>query len=270
MPPSTPGGALDCTLRARARAVRLPEDHPAARNQEAGRLSQTTILLHEVSQGSSRGSWPERYAAEGRAMAGKLLQQLALGPEAISKDTMPDWGSTMASPPRLTELRWNAAFQRDLLRGWIGRIDGLQTVDHDDKPITSRARLEELLRHGQWQKQPEDGAYSIWHRENDDAWLSIRSDDGGHDVAVWWERPHAAELFSQWLDAAVDGVEPKIEHQARLQDRDIAAAAPTPQEERGRARAQLEHYRGCPVIPLDYRLKADALLHPGATAAGGK
>jgi hypothetical protein len=268
-PPETPAGTVDCTLRVLARTVGLPDDHPAAQRQDGAAARQAVLTLHHTSQGSASGGWPERFAADGRAMADALLADLGRGQPAMPAAAMPDWGSTMPMPVRLPELRWSAAFQRDLLRGWSGRIEGLMTIGHDGTAVASLDRLQDQLRHGGWQPQPAAGAYQVWHRDNDDGWLSIRSDAGGHDLVEWWEREHPAVLFSQWLDAAQDGVEPAIERAARLRDRDLATPTPTPEAERARAREALARYRDCPIIPADYRARAQALLATAQAAPTG-
>jgi hypothetical protein len=265
-PPAAPGGACTATITCLAWPVRLADDHPAARLQPVQALRPLTVQVHHHSSGSSgsSGSWPGWYAAVGRSIADAVLADLARGaPSGPPELALPDWGSTLPQPATADGLRWSAAFQRAFIRGWLGRIDGVVTIGRTGNSESSLARLEASLARGEWHLAPsETPGYRLWSRDKDGGLLSVHSDPHGHDIVLWWERPHAAQLYTQWLSAAGDGIEAALEHQARAQALPPGTVpAPLAAETvRARARANLALYLDSEAIPLAYRVQARQLL----------
>jgi len=274
-PPETPGGDCSATVRFTLTTIRLPPGHPAAQFQDAGRALSTVLQVTHRSHAEQPSSdWPAWYAAFGRSLGDTVLDMISAG--VVSKPDLdsPDWGSSLPQPSMVDVMRWSAAFQQQLLRGWVGRINGLATIGPDGRSLPSLDRLKSVLAHGDW-KPVESTApgYLMWTRETDGGWLAVHSDPGGHDVSLWWERPQAADLFTQWLSAAVSGAEPALERQARLADAGSGEEAPSPEpvpaQEQAHARACLAAYQDCTAIPESYRRKAKALLAaPLPTPAG--
>ena len=274
-PPTAPGGDCSATVRFTLTTIRLPPGHPAAQFQDAGRALTTVLqVVHRSHAEQPANDWPSWYAAFGRSVGDAVLDAVSTG--VVSKPDLdsPDWGSSLPQPSMVDVMRWSAAFQQQLLRGWVGRINGLATIGPDGRSLPSLERLKSVLAHGDW-KPVESTApgYLMWSREKDGGWLAVHSDAGGHDVSLWWERPQAVDLFTQWLAAAASGEEPALERQARLADAGSGVEAPSPEpvpvQEQAHARACLAAYQDCTAIPESYRRKAKALLAaPLPTPAG--
>jgi len=271
-PPTAPGGDCSATVRFTLTTIRLPPGHPAAQFQDAGRALTTVLqVVHRSHAEQPANDWPSWYAAFGRSVGDAVLDAVSTG--VVSKPDLdsPDWGSSLPQPSMVDVMRWSAAFQQQLLRGWVGRINGLATIGPDGRSLPSLDRLKSVLAHGDW-KPTESTApgYLMWSRAKDGGWLAVHSDAGGHDVSQWWERPQAVDLFTQWLTAAASGVEPAIEQQARLADAGSGVEAPSPvplpAEEQAHARACLAGYQDCTAIPETYRRRAKALLASPLTA----
>jgi len=266
-PPSAPGGDCVASIRLQLSTMRLPSDHPAAGWQPSGSTIRATLVVDHHSHGAP-GEWPSWYAAVGRSIADSVLAAVTRDakPSAPDLDT-PDWGDSLPQPAMVDVMRWSAAFQYELVRGWLGRIESLATIGPDGKSMPSLDRLKKVLEHGGW--KPTEGSYpgyALWFRAQDDGWLAVHSDPSGHDISLWWERPQAAKLFTQWLDAALSGVEPPLERSARLQDSGGTqagtppVAAPSAAAIKIHARAALQAHQDCSMIPLQYRTQAKALL----------
>lgn len=266
--PTVPGGSVQCVLRAHAWTVRLPADHPAADLQEGGVARALEATITHASTGQGPASWPRWYAAVGRQMAQELLAALAPGTPAVAPTGFATWPTTLPPPPQMDLLRWDAPFQRELLRGWMGHTEGSTTQDPAGRTVTEHERLATLLGHGGWKPATDIVAagYRCWRRAADGALLSEHGLDAptGEELIVWWERPHPAARFAAWLDAASSGVAPAL----LVQDR--AAGEPTPAADPARIRDQardcLARYLDCPAIPADLRARARplaALRSPG-------
>ncbi|MBA2481062.1 MAG: hypothetical protein H0V44_10385 [Planctomycetes bacterium] len=272
--PTSPNQAIEATLRIRARSVGV-DDHPAARfAPDMPRVAAEFALTHRSA--GTGGSWPERYAAVGRGIGAAVLSRLGAGAAASATPlSVADWGTPLPQPPQSKTLRWSAAFQHHLVRGWVGRIDGSRTIVRGGGEQGSSEQLVRRMAASGWVEDPgDDAALRVFTCERDgmSLALSLRADAAGFDVAMWQERPHAAELFTQWMEAAQSGVEPPIERVAREgRARPDKRPPPAPDAEQVRrsARDALRRHRACAGIPLEYRERAQALiavLEPPAAA----
>jgi hypothetical protein len=239
-PATEPGGPCRATIRCRTSAVRVPADHPAARCQpdDSDHVSELTVA-HD-SRGVT-GAWPNWYAGFGRSVADALIERLQGGAGEAKPDlAIPDWGTRLPEPPQVDVLHWRAAFQHELMRGWIGRIDGVTTTDREGNAKPTVARLQDRLAKGGWVRDDLSSTekQELWSRARGGppASLTIRPDAGGADVVFWQEWPHAAEVFQQWLDAAAGGD--------------------------AQARDRLRRHLRCEAIPADERARAETLLAP--------
>ncbi len=281
--PQATSGACAAVIRCRTSAVRLPAAHPAARLQQNGGEHASVLSIAHHSTGG-QGSWPSWYAGFGRGIAETVIDQLGAGAPAGSADLeLADWGSQLPQPPQADTLRWTAAFQHQLVRGWIGRVAGKTTIARDGSTEPALAQLERHLGKGGWKRveQPGAGLLQEWERAQESAShdtdakatkegdakdelssrLSVREDDAGYDIIAWQERPHPAELFQQWLDAATDGTEPAGERARReLVPERTRPPAPKPEAVRERALRALARHLDCEAIPEEFRARARILV----------
>jgi hypothetical protein len=155
-------------------------------------------------------------------------------------------------PPNLAVLRWHGCFEDDLVRGWIGRIEGLQTVDRLKRPIPSIQPLLKLLA----KKQADDGSAraagdGLWREEPnpppsghlfgrnrdgvDEFLIAIPANDGW-DCILWQEQPRANSVHDSWSGAVHDGQHVTI---ARRKLRRHLLATRIPEDQQATARAIL-------------------------------
>lgn len=138
------------------------------------------------------------------------------------------WSVHLPLPPNLEVLRWNGCFEHDLVRGWVGRIQGKTTADRMGRPISALEPLQRLLS----KKQADDGAAreaedGLWREEiapfpdallfgrnrgGVDEFILVLPDDEGWDCVLWQEQGRANTVQASWLDA-VD--EPELVRVAR-------------------------------------------------------
>jgi hypothetical protein len=244
-PPDHAGGELNATVRIECRALRLPGDHPGSHWQADGAECARAVTIVHHSSGAAGGSWPEWYAAVGRGLAEAALTRWFSEHPPGQPAAPSEWGSRLPMPPQAAAVRWEGAFQDELVRGWIGRIDGLRVSTPDGGEETALAPLERRLKAGAWVEQPPQGRFRVWMREpGDPVFFSVAPSAApeGWDLAYWKERDDPLSWYQGWVAAAGHG--------------DAAALA------------LLAHHRDCPGAGAALRARAAAIVAASATAAG--
>ncbi len=214
--PRLPGERFTCSLRLESIVPRLPGGHPDADLQQTTGHSDTLDLTCEFLGVAPGTRWPQWWAGVGQALAREALLQLA--PSGISGARTPvsAWEDSLGrlrDPVGSDALRWTAAFQDDLVRGWIGRIDGRTTTTRNGSPEPAVAELERRLADRKtWEPLPTNGPWRTWRRSTgpeQDAgppWtVSVRETTAGWEVNQWQPRPHPAALIQTWITAARSG-----------------------------------------------------------------
>jgi hypothetical protein len=260
IPPAVAGGAIVASMRCRFTKVRIPAAHPAARLQRDGveRALELTVAHHSHGQ---NGGWPSWYAGFGRDVGEAMLRALSEGADALPADLeQPDWGSPLPTPPQCDPLRWSAAFQSELVRGWLGRITAKQSISRAGAAEPSLDTLQRKLERGGWTAQESvDGGLRLWSRDNQGVpWLlSLHEDASGFDVVAWEERAHPAEVFTEWIDEARSGVATRPRPEAMKR---------TTEQVREDARLRLRRHLECAAVPADLREQARRMLAEPVTA----
>jgi len=251
--PAAPGGACVAELAVVDRLLAFPAGSPAAAAQPAlsgPTTARFTISHRSQAAGGPPPGWGAWYAAIGRGMAEALLARIAPAgvPPLLGSDGMPrpdlepraDWPSPLPAPPFIEPLRWFGALQQDFVRGWIGEIAGLESIDEHGEHLASIARLERALAAARVVKEAawtldehSTAALRMWNRDPDVLLATRRAD--GWDVVLWQSRTGIVALYRRWCDEAAAGS--------------------------ASARARLERYRDCAAIPADERARAP--LGPG-------
>jgi hypothetical protein len=246
--PAAPGGACAAELTVVDRLLAFPAGSPAAAAQPAlsGPITARFALSHHsTGAGGPPPAWGAWYAGIGRGMAEAVLARIAPGgvpplhgPEGAPRgdlEARPEWPSPLPSPPFIEPLRWFGALQQDLVRGWIGEIAGLDSIDEHGEHLASIERLERALTKARVVKEAawtldehSSSERRMWNRDPDCLLATRRAD--GWDVLLWQQRPGIVALYRSWVDEA-------------------AAGSPG-------ARARLALYRDCAAIPLDERARA--------------
>ena len=257
--PTALGGPCSARVAVTTRLMRFSADHIAACRLPAFTGPETLAVEIEHRSQAKAGSmvtWPTWYAAVGWGIAGAAIDAFApsgLPPvvDAVTRRSLPslrplaDWKLTLPQPPQSQGLRWDGAMQEELVRGWIGSVHGLETIDAKNARVPTIDLLLDRLKKGSWGKCAESTPTvpvpvypRLFVREGDRGleWFSIMPQDAlrGWDVVWWQERPGTVALHQQWLAAAKAG--------------DVQALM------------RLAAYRACGVIPADQRAAAQALL----------
>ncbi len=150
-----------------------------------------------------------------------------------------DWGSVIPEPPANDDIRWHAAFQDELVRGYLGTIALATSIEaRSGRTVPSLVRLEKLVGsaqtgRGEWLGETASGAERRWNRAHPAGPIALTATaraDGGWDLVFWQERPSPAVRFQSWAEQARAG---------------SATAA-----------ALVARHRGCVRLPAD--LRADA------------
>jgi hypothetical protein len=258
--PAAPGGVCEAELVVVDRLLAFPAGSPAAGAQGASGAATTTRLAithHSRSPDGPAPAWGAWYAAIGRGMAEAVLARLAPGglPPLLGSDGAPRadlaqraaWPTPLPAPPFIEPLRWFGALQDDFVRGWIGEIAGLESIDEHGEHLASIARLERALsgarvvKEAAWTLDEHSSPTSrMWNREADCLLATRRAD--GWDVALWQQRPGIVALYRSWIDEAAAGS--------------------------ASARARLARYRDCAAIPADERARAPAAAPAPAGGTG--
>ncbi len=246
--PGAPGGACVAELVVVDRLLAFPAGSPSAAAQPAqdGPLTARFTLAHRSrTPAAAVPSWGAWYAAVGRGMAEAILARIAPAglPPLLAQggaprgdlEPRPEWPSPLPAPPFIEPLRWFGALQQDLVRGWIGEIAGLQSIDEHGERLASIVRLERTLTHARVAKEAAwtlDGhsndSLRMWNRDPDCLLATRRAD--GWDVVLWQQRPGIVALYRRWVDEAAAGSAAAIARLARYRD-----CAAIPAEERARA-----------------------------------
>jgi hypothetical protein len=235
-PARLPGAALTCVLEVVETVPRLPVDHPGAGFQAGAPFAVRSWVVEHRDGGSPGATWAMWYAGLGRHLAEAVLAKVA-GPAQAGQRSFAGWTAAdgpLIEPPqadakafgttRIDVLAWRAAFQTDLVRGWVGEIAAPTFRKTDGIEIPGLAVLEDRMRRGGWTEQPQTGRAAVdrvWTKTiagrggpdlapgtpvPDQAWaVSARVNGTGWLVCAWQERPGAATLYQQWATAARSG-----------------------------------------------------------------
>ncbi len=130
------------------------------------------------------------------------------------------WSVHLPLPPNLEVLRWNGCFEHDLVRGWVGRIQGKTTADRMGRPISALEPLRRLLakrtaddgsaresEDGLWREEVTpipDGQLYGRNRAGVEEFILVLPDDEGWDCVLWQEHRHANRAHAAWVDAVTD------------------------------------------------------------------
>ena len=258
--PTDLGGACTARVAVGTRLMRFSADHPATRLLPAPAGPEAVTIEidhHSQAKPGSAVTWPTWYAAVGWGIANTAVAAFAPGglPPVVEPAANPSlrrslasllplavWKDALPLPPQSQALRWDGAMQAELVRGWIGAVHGLETIDAKSVRVPTLDLLLDRLKKGGWSASAETTPSAAGRRlftrdsEHGTEWFSITPQDGqrGWDVTWWQERAGIAALHQQWLDAAKSGD--------------------------AHARLRLAAYRTCEAIPADQRAAAQALL----------
>lgn len=130
------------------------------------------------------------------------------------------WSVHLPLPPNLEVLRWNGCFEHDLVRGWVGRIQGKTTADRMGRPISALEPLHRLLakrtaddgaarenEDGLWREERspvDDGQLFGRNRDGVDEFILVLPDEDGWDCVLWQEQGRANSVHASWVDAVHD------------------------------------------------------------------
>jgi hypothetical protein len=246
--PGAPGGDCVAELAVVDRLFAFPAGSPGAVAQPAlsGPTSARFAIIHRSrSPTGPPPAWGAWYAAIGRGMAAALLARIApagvptlLGPggaPGAGIELRPEWPTPLPAPPFIEPLRWFGALQQELVRGWIGEIAGLESIDEHGEHLASIVRLERALARARVVKEAawtldehSNDSLRMWNRDPDCLLATRRAD--GWDVILWQQRAGIVALYRRWVDEAAAGS--------------------------ASARILLERYRDCAAIPLEERARA--------------
>jgi len=200
------------------------------------------------------------------AAALTVMVIISAGPHRIqptAKDVpLQSWAGHLPLPPNLAVLRWTGCFEQELVRGWVGRIQGLTTTDRMGGEIPALQPLLKLLAKktadpetggsddGLWRKQAAtDPQATLFARTRGglDEFIMAIPDAEGWDCVLWQEQPRANSLHQTWLDLASDPEEDPL--LVRL------------------ARGKLRRHLLTPRIPEDQQAEALKVLRQNPDAA---
>jgi hypothetical protein len=204
--PTNVDEACSATIRITVHNLRLPAGHPGARWQPDGEEVSRTATITRQCQAGRELSWPQWYATVGRGVAEAVITRWYEVPTRPAPHPV-DWQSLLPMPPQANPVRWAGAFQDELVRGWIGRIDGTTVGTADGRGESALAPLERRLS-TKWTEQAAHGAMRIWkHNPPDSAWFSVTAtaDPVGWDLAYWTERDDPVSWYQGWIAAAGKG-----------------------------------------------------------------
>jgi len=213
----------------------------------------------------SRGGW-RQWRPWIIATALTVMVIISAGPHRIqptAKDVpLQSWAGHLPLPPNLAVLRWTGCFEQELVRGWVGRIQGLTTTDRMGGEIPTLQPLLKLLAKktadpetggsddGLWRKQAAtDPQATLFARTRGglDEFIMAIPDAEGWDCVLWQEQPRANSLHQTWLDLASDPEEDPL--LVRL------------------ARGKLRRHLLTPRIPEDQQAEALKVLRQNPDAA---
>ncbi len=214
--PRLPGERFTCTVRLESIVPRLPGGHPDADVQQTTGHVDAVDLTGEFLGVAPGTRWPQWWAGVGQAFAREAVLQFAPTGLAGCKTPVSAWENDLGrlrDPVGADPLRWTAAFQDDLVRGWIGRIDGRTTTTRNGSLEPAVAALERRLADAKtWEPLPPTGPWRTWRRRAEPEtgsgppWtVSLRETATGWEVNQWQLRPHPAALIQAWIAAARTG-----------------------------------------------------------------
>jgi hypothetical protein len=212
--PGKLGDPISATISMNMSAPRFPAGHPAEHLQPAIGIRGGSLVIdhrNHVSEHSVVPTWGEWYATIGRSVATLALGQWApqgTTPFDWTEQVPSDWGKWIADPPRHAVMRWHAALQCELVRGWVGEIRGKTTIAANGTEQSSFVPVEKLLKKGNWNKvSASDSPWQIWQREDggETYLFAIRETPSGWTLTHWQERKEPAGVHEEWLDAAERG-----------------------------------------------------------------
>ena len=239
--PTVLGDESRATVSVTTALARVASAHPAAPllpDAEGSTAAAITISQHSRATAPVQ-AWSNWWAALGRDLAGKILEQFAPGglPTVVDATTrkwlnaltpLSDWGSALTQPPSTDQLKWEFAFQEALVRGWVGTVAGLTITNRSGKEEPTIDQLLNRMKSGSWEAAGTAG-FQLFTRKHEGRteWFSIasRTQGVGWSVVWWQERVGMPDLLSEWATAAKTG-------------------------DRGAARL-LHAHRNCPALPKE-------------------
>lgn len=209
--PERIGGTCTAAIAVEVQAPRFSSGHPAAGLQ--GAISSRPMRLridHKSGDdaGLSDATWSRWYATVGRGIADAAINSMCGDAKIGEVVERAQWDSTLPIPPSHDVVRWLAAMQDELVRGWFGEIRGTTTIDKVGKEISAFEPLEELLKKGAWEETSMPGSeLRSWKKEHPGAtsWFGCQKSANGWDLTLWQERKEPSGVFDDWLDQAKDG-----------------------------------------------------------------
>jgi hypothetical protein len=243
--PENAGGECAAELAVEVHAPRFPAGHPASRLQGAFSSRSMQLVIKHHSSGAPDAQWSRWYATVGRGIAATAINAIGAREfKATDAEPRAQWDDLLPQAPRHAVVRWLAAFEDDLVRGWFGEIRGTTTLDKAGAEASALAPLEKLLKSGMWEESSVPGAaLRTWSRERDGTmfWFGCQSMPTGWQLTMWQERSEPSRRFDEWFDSAQVG--------------DAAA------------RRNLRRHLLCASIPDAQRLEAATLLKQNPSAA---
>lgn len=161
------------------------------------------------------GDWPTWHATVARAVAELGLAELLADSAVVSRHRLDPtaergaWPSGLPPRPEHRLLRWHAAYQAPLARGWTGLITGTEATKRSGRTIDTGNEIGALLEKGGWAPVPGDEAgVQTWQRSPEDGRLDqvrLYPVAGGWQVWATANTQQPRRLVATWLDAADRG-----------------------------------------------------------------
>ena len=245
--PKKLGGDGEVTLEVITRLARLPSGHPADALQRdpSGPVQQRMTISHRSRADGLIDGWPQWWAGCGRNIADVMVAHLA--PQGLPPVSDPetrrwlttlmprsDWGTALTMQPTTEHLKWDYAFQEDLVRGWVGHITGMQVNTKRGGEQPAELQLQQRMTAGSWESAGAPGVFLFTRTDaqGQSEWFSFAPlpQKAGWTVSWWQERPKMLSVFEEWGTAATQGD--------------------------GMAQRLLYAYRACPNMPMELRERA--------------
>ena len=167
----------------------------------------------------------------------------------VATDDLTTWTTHLPIAPSMEVLRWRGCFADDLVRGWVGRIDGTMARTRTGAAIPADQPVRDWLgkydvdqRHTAEDRWREDTAPAptqrVWRRTKDGAeeFFLLAQDERGFDCVLWQEQSRGASVHARWLEAAGD---PALSRAARRMLRRHLLSRRIPDDQRAEAAVRL-------------------------------